>query len=543
MDGRRKNLVCGIAAVVSALLLWAAYPPNNESFAVIVALVPMFALLRSSSPGRSALFFFIFGFLYWILALSWMPAIIKNNGPWPLVLLGWFALAAACAGYFALFGYAAAWVWRLRRTKGIPSVACIFAEAVIWALCEYMRATLFTGFAWNFLGTAFASMPSFATPARFGGVYLVSALTVLLNGVFATLLMRVFAPVFHLDWPNPIRPSMQGGGGTLPSASCKLPNRLVQVCETGLPLLVILACLCLGNRMVAKAMAHGEDTAAIRVALVQRNAPCVFSSRRREDAHEAFMRLIDVTAAAKPDLLVLAESAMAEFGAVRSQRAQAVAHDFIVRAGAKSLIAGGDDVLSNRTYNAAVMYSVSSVVGGGMNESNSSTFNVQPSTTMAGVYRKQHLVPFGEYIPFDKWIPALQKLSPIGVSLYPGEPALFEVPAADGRMVKAAPLICYEDTDPRLAAKAARMGAGMIILITNDSWFSCSAEAEAHAAQAVLRAIETGLTIVRVGNSGVSGVIRPDGSARWLSDANGKPLTDAQGVMVETVFARCGKGG
>ncbi len=510
MDGRRKNLVCGIAAAMSALLLWAAYPPHSEAFAVIVALVPMLVVVRLASPGHSALFFFLFGLLYWILALSWMPAIIKNNGPWPLVLLGWFALAAACAGYFALFGYVAAWVWRLRRTRGIPSVACIFAEAAIWAGCEWMRATLFTGFAWNFLGTAFAAMPSFATPARFGGVYLVSALTVLLNGVFATLLMRVFAPVFGIAGGDPERSRIVG--------------RLVQIAETGLPLLAILACLCVGNRMVAKAMARGEGTAAVRVALVQRNAPCVFSSRRRENAHDAFARLIDVAAAAKPDLLVLAESAMAEFGTVRSQRAQETARDFIERVGAKALIAGGDDVLSNRTYNAAAVYCA------------------QLPARPAGVYHKQHLVPFGEYIPFDKWIPALQRLSPIGVSLHPGEPALFEVPAADGRTVKAAPLICYEDTDPRLAAAAERMGAGMIVLITNDSWFSCSAEAEAHAAQAVLRAIETGLTIVRVGNSGVSGVIRPDGSARWLSDANGRPLTDAPGVMVETVFARCGKG-
>ena len=82
------------------------------------------------------------------------------------------------------------------------------------------------------------------------------------------------------------------------------------------------------------------------------------------------------------------------------------------------------------------------------------------------------------------------------------------------------------------------MGADLIVLVTNDSWFSNSAEAEAHASQAVLRAIETGLPIVRVGNSGVTGVIRPDGSATWLSDSSGRPLVDAPGVMVETVAVR-----
>ena len=521
-DGKR-NLWCGIAAAVSALLLWAAYPPHSETLAILVALVPMLVVARLSSPKRSALIFFLFGFLFWVLSLSWMPAIIKNNGPWPLVLLGWFALAAACAGYMALFGFGAAWLWRRRervRAPALFAIVCLFAEAGLWALIEYLRATLFTGFAWNFLGTAFAALPSFATPARFGGVYLVSALVVLLNGVFATLFLRVFAPVLGIaDRPNAIQSSeLEAEEEPARWGQRALPGRLVQIAETGLPLAFILACLCVGNRMVRDGAArHGEST-YLRVALVQRNAPCCFKPGKRENAYEAFGQLLDVAAAAKPDLVVLAESAMAEFGSVRSFRAQDVARDFLKRAGAKLLMAGGDDVVSNRTYNAVALYAPDGEAEGGLR----------------AVYHKQHLVPFGEYIPFDKWITPLQKLSPVGVSLHPGEPTLFTVDVG-GRTLKIAPLICYEDTDPALAAKAKKMGADLIVLVTNDSWFSNSAEAETHTAQAVLRAVETGLPIVRVGNSGVTGVIRPDGTARWLSDDAGRPLVDAPGILLETV--------
>ena len=508
----KRNMLCGVASVVSALLLWAAYPPHSETFSILVALVPLIVVSRTCSPRVSAAAFFLSGLCYWMLSLSWMPAIIKNNGPWPLVVLGWFALAAYCALYFAAYGWLSSFLWRKRgEVRRLPSVGCIFAEAAIWAALEYLRATLLSGFAWNYLGTAFAGMPSFASPARFGGVYLVSALVVLLNGVFATLLVRVFAPV--MGWTSQTASGSRG------------IRRLVQIGETGLPLLFILGCLSVGNRMVRdEASVRAASPVHLRVALVQRNAACCFKPGPREDAYEAFGRLLDSVAAVKPDLVVLAESAMAEFGSVRSFRAQDVVRAFLDRSGARYLIAGGDDIVSNCTYNAAALYAKDGEKG----------------ALFVDAYHKQHLVPFGEYIPFDKTIPALQKLSPIGVSLHPGEPKLFTLTTSGGHEVKVAPLICYEDTDPRLASQAERMGADLIVLVTNDSWFSNSSEAEAHAAQAVLRAIETGFPVVRVGNSGVTGVIRPDGSANWLTDSSGRLVVDDRGVMVETVVVHAG---
>ena len=79
------------------------------------------------------------------------------------------------------------------------------------------------------------------------------------------------------------------------------------------------------------------------------------------------------------------------------------------------------------------------------------------------------------------------------------------------------------------------MGARVLFFITNDSWFSQSVEAEQHAWQAVARAIETGLPVVRVGNSGVTGTITPDGKAMWLVGPNGKPLVDKAGTMFDKV--------
>lgn len=514
-----KRLLQFIPALLTALLLWAVYPPMGEVCAVAFALTPLLALSRLSSERKSAAMWFLGGFLFWFGTLSWMPAISKNNGPLPLVVLGWMGLAALCAVYFAAFGWLNARAWR-RLGKW-----ALVTEPILWVGFEWLRGWLFTGFAWNFLGTAVGQIPSLAAPARLGGVYLVSALVVLLNGVFATLACRMLAQMV----PERVE-GLQVPGSRVSFAERLNPWRLGNVgrwrrmFETAVPLGFVLLCFWLANVSVSRV----EAVVPVRVALVQRNAPCVFSQRDREqDPYETFGNLLTTATVARPDLVVWAESAMAEFGHLGSDGARHAALYFSRMTGGASLLAGGDwwyqaeteKGTERRCWNGAALYTPTS------------------TNVTLQVYGKQHLVPFGEYIPFDKWIPVLQKLSPIGISIWPGEAKTLDLRLnrPDSMSVRIAPLICYEDTDPRLARKAANLGAQAIVLITNDSWFSHSQETVQHAWQAVLRAIETGLPVVRVGNSGVTGIISPLGTARWLEDGDGRKLVDAAGTMVETV--------
>lgn len=501
-----------VAALLSAVLLWAAFPPCGETAGLVVALAPLLVVARLCHVKRASAIWALGGFLFWFATLSWMPAIIKNNGPWPLVVLGWMGLAGLCTAYFTLFGGLVARYWSIVRTMDGRKGCCLsllglaVVEPSLWAGLEWLRGTLFTGFAWNFLGTGLAHVPSFALPARLGGVYLVSALVVLLNGVFATLACRLLAQMSREPQAN--RP------------------RVARSLETALPLGLILLVYWLSSPLVTPSLVQGprsesKTTASVmRVALVQRNMPCIFSSRaERDDPYEVYDRLLASAAAAKPHLIVWGESSMSEFGRVRSSSALAAAKHFGEQAGGASLLAGGDNVEigddgTRKFYNAAALYSLSN------------------GTVQVSVYAKQHLVPFGEYIPYDKWIPVLQKLSPIGVSLWPGEAKVLDLPVG-ADWVKIAPLICFEDTDPTLARAAARLGAQAIVLITNDSWFSFSQEPIQHAWQAVLRAVETGLPVIRVGNSGVTGVISPSGQVIWLGE--GRPAVDVQGILTTSV--------
>ena len=490
------------AAAASALLMWGAFAECGESMNVCFALAPMLLVSRLSPRRVSARWWFLSGLAFWVATLSWMPAIIKNNGPWPLVVLGWGALSVYCAAFFWLFGWLVAWA-RETLGDGRPGryVLLFAAEPVLWAFTEWLRATLFGGFAWNFLGVAAAATPLFASPARLGGVYLVSALMVLVNGVVATFVERSIGPMLG-------RPRAEHSFGAW----------FLRALETGVPLLLVV----LAFAVAGLPTSISKLRLPVRVALVQRNFPCVFSTGELENPFEAYSRLLSTAALAKPDLVVMSESAMCEFGGARTERAAASIARIRSDSGVSgAILAGADDRDSSdgerRVYNAAALYA-----GNG---------DVQ-------VYHKQHLVPFGEFIPLDKTFPVLQKLAPIG-SLHPGEPKLLDVPVKREEGVpwnlKLAPLICFEDTDPTLTRRAAKDGAHLFAFITNDSWFSNSAEAVQHFRQSVLRCVETGLYAVRTGNSGVTGVIYPSGRFQTLNDPDGRFLVDAAGSMTHTV--------
>ena len=94
-----KKTAVAIALLFSGLSLASVFPPlqtavADNGLAIWFALVPLFWLIRRDTPRQAFFHSFAVGAIFWTITLSWFPAIIKNNGPWPLVLLGWAGLAA-----------------------------------------------------------------------------------------------------------------------------------------------------------------------------------------------------------------------------------------------------------------------------------------------------------------------------------------------------------------------------------------------------------------------------------------------------------------
>ena len=130
-------------------------------------------------------------------------------------------------------------------------------------------------------------------------------------------------------------------------------------------------------------------------------------------------------------------------------------------------------------------------------------------------YAKRHLVPFGEYVPMRKLImtvfPPLGEIAMLSEDLVPGESSeLYEI-EVNGEIITVGGLICFDSIYEELAYATASDGADIICVATNDSWFEDSRAVYMHCAQSRLRAIETGLPIVRAANTGISANITPLG--------------------------------
>ena len=508
----RLKKLAPFAWFLPGFLLWAAYPPMGERADVLFALAPLMWLARREPIAATvAKRWFQSGVFYWVATLSWMPAIVKNGGPWPLVVLGWFALAAYCAAYFAACGYLSARYWSFARARGGYGwrlFGVLLVEPVLWCGLELVRSRLGGGVAWNHLGVVPANS-GFAGPAAFGGVYLLSAVVILVNGTIAGIAERMW------------KPERSGFSGL----------RRLGFVETVSVFAIVWGLYSVDGRPAAALDVGGPS---LKVAMIQRNFPCVFK-QQEENPYAVYERLLGHVAALKPDLVVLSESAMCEFGPVDQQGAVRFAAWLHEKTGA-ALLAGGTRYEEGHTYNSAALYQWGRTEPSplGPRPPSEAVDGPQQPSLSVQFYDKVHLVPFGEFIPGDKWFPALQKLAPVG-SCTPGKLTLHNLVPRPSSPVPVGVAICFEDTDSAQMRELARQGAKVLFFVTNDSWFSHSVEPEQHAWQAVARAVETGLPVVRVGNSGVTGTILPDGRATWLVGADGRAMVDAQGSMLDRV--------
>ncbi len=149
---------------------------------------------------------------------------------------------------------------------------------------------------------------------------------------------------------------------------------------------------------------------------------------------------------------------------------------------------------------------------------------------MVAAYRKRQLVIFGEYTPLERFLPFVKYLTPIGGSFTAGrEPHPFPLTSLQA---KTSVLICFEDIFPQLVREYVEEDTDFLLNLTNNGWFGESAAQWQHAANAVLRAVENHIPLVRCANNGLTCWVDSFGG---MHDVYFPNTTDIYGVGFKVV--------
>jgi apolipoprotein N-acyltransferase len=473
-----------LAAISSGLVYAACFAPFDQGWLCWVALTPLLAAIWFSSTDskrpwlRDLLLGYVAGLAFFWTVFSWLNTV---------TVPGMFLVGAYMAIYFALWS----WICGLLRpslrapavvnrwTQPLPqeetplsrspwlrstnNLRLAFLLAAVWVCQEWLRSQVFSGWGWNTLGTALHAKTILIQIAEYTGVAGLSFLVVFTNVI-------LLATVRRLILETRVRPIRAHFDFTLTMAM------IVGVMGFGL-----------------RAFQIQQPSKPLKVALVQSNIPREqkFSPEFAQNTFDKFTRLSTpaLSSSARPDLIVWPESSMPG-PVLQDELSNRFVMDF--SASAKTdLVLGTLDLDETHDYNAALL--------------------VSESGQRVQIYRKVHLVPFGEYIPGRHTIPLLARV--VGDQVpsdfaFGKEHTVFRLANDKARV---APLICFEDTIGDLARQFVLGGANLLANVTNDGWFLRSAGSQQHLANAVFRCVETRLPMVRAANTGVTCTINEFG--------------------------------
>ena len=494
---RTKLVWPWLAAVTSGLLCSACFAPFNQSWLCWIALTPLICAVWFSGHSsrrrwlRNLLLGYVAGIFFFAATFYWLSSLgILFENFW---LRGLSLLLSAYLGLYFAF-----WSWFVGLIKprsflgSARNLIIGFLAASAWVAQEWIRGWLFSGFGWNGLGVALHANWELIQVAEFTGVTGLSFLLVFANIIAVTTPVRLVVEART----HQMRPHF----------------------DLTLTLAGIVGLLAFGIYCVQ----NPSPAVPLHVAAVQADIPqeLKFDPDFATHIFDQFTRLseIAVHSSPPPDLLIWPESSMPDPVTNTDTESYQFVVDF--SASAKTdLLLGTLDVQDGHDYNAAAL--------------------ISGATQQMQIYRKVHLVPFGEYIPLrhsfplfaavaSKWVPG---------DFDPGtDYTVFDLTKKN---LHVAPLICFEDTVGDLTRRFVLNGANVLVNVTNDAWFLHSAGSHQHLQNAVFRCVETRRPMVRAANTGVTCFINEFGRVtQVLQDENGGTFTE--GVLNGTVNAPSG---
>ncbi|MBO0696201.1 MAG: apolipoprotein N-acyltransferase, partial [Verrucomicrobia bacterium] len=484
------------------------FPPFNFTWLCWIALTPLLAAIWFSEERsrhrwlRNLLLGYVAGLAFFWTTFSWLTTV---------TVLGWFVLQFYMAIYFGLWGWfcgllqprekrrtrgSTKWDRMLAQasgtapasrspwTKSTNNLLLAFLVAAAWVTQEWLRGWVFSGFGWNGLGIALHDKWPLIQIAEFTGVAGLSFMVAFANVIVVATACRLVLEART----RTVRPHF----------------------DLTLTLTAIVGVLTFGLR----ATQVSRPTKPLRVAAVQSNVPQnqKFDPQFTRKIFDQFRRLSEIAlrSSPPPDLLIWPESSMP--GPVLADRES---YQFVMDLAASAesdILLGSIDEQNGDVFNAALL--------------------ISEGSERMQVYRKLHLVPFGEFVPGRHRVPLLARIvgDQVPGDFKPGnEHTVFELTNGD---IKVAPLICFEDTIGELTRRfvlpsETSPGANLLVDITNDGWFLRSAGSHQHLANAIFRCVENRRPMVRAANTGVTCFVNEFGRiTQKLQDETGSTFTE-----------------
>ena len=456
-NGGRWRLIHKVSlAMLSGVMLTASFPPLRLSFLAFFALVPLIISIKNEPFSKAFKLGFIAGVTHYLTLVYWIVVVLGHYGHLNiLVSLGPYVLLCF---YLALYPAFFSGI----TTCLMGSRFFLLFMASVWVGLEYIRTKLLTGFPWCLLGYTQYEHLHFIQIADLCGVYGISFLIILLNGL-----------LYHLLFSRHVK--IRGA----------LRWEFLSV------LLLVAGTFAYGYYCLKADRAEKEPLRMVNVAVVQAN---IDQSLKWEPAYqnktiETYLRLTREAYDFKPDLIVWPETSVPFFFQSDVEFAPKILA--LARESNSSIMFGSPAYKrmqgKNKYYNRAYLI----------------TSADQPFQ----YYDKVKLVPFGEYVPLKKYLFFVSRLVPAAGDFEPGN----RIAPLNGKRFLPGILICFEAIFPELAGTQTRRGANILVNLTNDAWFGKTSAPYQHLSMAVFRAVENRRPMIRAANTGFSAFIGSDG--------------------------------
>ncbi|MFT5207727.1 MAG: apolipoprotein N-acyltransferase [Candidatus Omnitrophota bacterium] len=496
----RKEIILIVLYVAAQSFIF--HSPKLAPLAFL-SLIPLLFCIESCASRREAVIFgYIAGVLQTALTYYWILHVTK---------FGFLALCVYLGVYTAIFSVLAFRQVKILALAGSDGHGFawikIFTLASIWTIIEFFRSSIpIMKFPWALFSYSQWKNLIFIQSADMIGPYGVSFILAIAN-------MALFA--FVILFIRVLRDQVPTANGTRSRTSRRslLANAMALLMfGAGIPMLNMTY----GDMALKQVRTGLVEGKQYRVSLIQGNIPQEekWNDRIKNIIFDKYNSLSRQVIMDKPDLVIWPETSFPGYWEDEPAMAQKVfklARDlrayFLI--GAPTLKAGE----------------------GFWHRMNSALFISRNGGEITR-HHKIRLVPFGEYIPFFKFVRKF--FDDIG-HFTPGElMTVIELPSDIGKVMgtqtlesfrpKFSVLICFEDIFPDLCRRYVNGGSNLLINITNDAWFKKSTGAYQHAQSSVFRAVENRVTVIRAANTGLSCFISPDGKIQETVNKDGEEI-------------------